>query len=61
VNGERVIVLTVWKAAGLSEVAFELVFTNPNHARSYDVMNPPRIQGSIEVEACTTHLFQSLL
>lgn len=51
VNGERVIVLTVWKAAGLSEIAFELVFTNPNHARSYDVMNPPRMQGSIEVGA----------
>jgi hypothetical protein len=55
-GGKRVIVLTVWKAAGRSEIAFELLFTNPASARSYDIMNPPQISGRIEVGASDSPL-----
>jgi hypothetical protein len=55
-GGKRVIVLTVWKAAGRSEIALELLFTNPASARSYDFMNPPQISGRIEVGASDSPL-----
>jgi hypothetical protein len=48
--------LTVWKAAGRSEIALELLFTNPASARSYDFINPPQISGRIEVGASDSPL-----